>query len=308
MSRSPALSTTVLPREIRVPLFDSVNYVVKAPRRRSNLSVQRHNFDRETPLKVAILAGGRGTRLAEETEIRPKPMVEIGGKPILWHIMMHYANFGYREFAIALGYKGELIKEWMVQYSTLWGDMTVDTGTGQLIRHMRSAPSWTVDLVHTGQDTQTGGRIKRLRPWLGNERFFLTWGDGVSNVNIADLLRFHLSHGKLVTVTAVRPPARFGHMEFNGDLVESFSEKPQTAEGWINGAFFVIEPGVFDYIEGDDTIFEREPLEALARDGQLVAYRHDSFWQCMDTLRDKMLLERLWASGDAPWKTWSDMA
>ena len=257
-------------------------------------------------MKVAILAGGRGTRLAEETEVRPKPMVEIGGKPILWHIMMHYATFGHREFAIALGYKGEMIKQWMVQYATLWGDMTVDTGTGQVTRRVRSVPSWKVDLVNTGADTQTGGRIKRLQPWLGNERFFLTWGDGVSNVNIDELLRFHEAHGRMVTVTAVRPPARFGHMEFNGELVASFSEKPQTAEGWINGAFFVVEPGVFDYIAGDDTIFEREPLENLARDGQLVAFRHESFWQCMDNLRDKVLLERLWASGDAPWKTWSD--
>jgi glucose-1-phosphate cytidylyltransferase len=237
-------------------------------------------------------------------------MVEIGGKPILWHIMMHYAGYGYRDFVIALGYKGEYIKQWMVQYSTLWGDMSVNTGTGNTTRYAprRENSDWNVDLVYTGQDTQTGGRIKRLKKWLNGERFFLTWGDGVSDVNIAELLEFHKSHGKLATVTAVRPPARFGCMEFEGDRVTSFSEKPQTSEGWINGAFFVLEPEVFDYIEGDDTQFEKAPLEGLARDGQLVAYRHESFWQCMDTLRDKVLLEKLWQKGNPPWKTWRDDA
>jgi glucose-1-phosphate cytidylyltransferase len=257
-------------------------------------------------LKVAILAGGMGTRLAEETDVRPKPMVEIGGKPILWHIMMHYSHFGFREFVIALGYKGEYIKQWMIQYATLWGDMTVETGSGKLSRHTPRRPytDWKVDLIHTGLDTQTGGRIRRLEPYLGKEPFFLTWGDGVSDVDIGRLLAFHRGHGRLATVTAVRPPARFGHMEFEGDLVANFSEKPQTAEGWINGAFFVLEPGVFDYLQGDDVPFERAPLEGLARNGELAAYRHESFWQCMDTVRDKKLLEKLWASGDAPWASW----
>ncbi len=256
-------------------------------------------------MKVAILAGGLGTRLSEETDIRPKPMVEIGGRPILWHIMKHYAGHGFSEFSIALGYKGEYIKQWMTYYASLWGDLTVNTGSGEIRRHRSSRVDWVVDLVFTGLNTQTGGRIKRLAPWLGNDRFFLTWGDGVSNIDIKALLRFHESHGRIATVTAVRPPARFGHMEFEGDRVLRFSEKPQTSEGWINGAFFVLEPAIFDYIEGDDTQFEREPLERLAAENQLMAYRHESFWQCMDTLRDKHLLERLWASGNPPWKTWS---
>jgi glucose-1-phosphate cytidylyltransferase len=246
-----------------------------------------------------------GTRFAEETEIKPKPMIEIGGKPILWHIMMHYAVYGHREFAIALGYRGDMIKQWMTQYATLWGDLTVDTGHGKITRHRDQKPDWVVDLVETGLATNTGGRIKRLKPWVGQETFFLTWGDGVSDVDLKKLLQFHKAHGKLATVTAVRPAARFGHMEFSGDNVTAFNEKPQAAEGWVNGAFFVLEPAVFDYIAGDDTLFEREPLQQLAADGQLMAYKHESFWQCMDTLRDKKLLERLWDSEHPPWKTWS---
>jgi glucose-1-phosphate cytidylyltransferase len=256
-------------------------------------------------VKVAILAGGMGTRFAEETEIKPKPMIEIGGKPILWHIMMHYAVHGYREFAIALGYRGDMIKQWMTHYATLWGDLTVDTGHGKITRHRENKPDWLVDLVETGLATNTGGRIKRLEPWVGNETFFLTWGDGVSDVDLKKLLAFHKAHGKLATVTAVRPAARFGHMEFSGDNVTAFNEKPQAAEGWVNGAFFVLEPAVFKYIAGDDTLFEREPLMQLAQEGQLMAYKHQSFWQCMDTLRDKKLLERLWESEHPPWKTWS---
>jgi len=256
-------------------------------------------------MKVGILAGGLGTRLAEETETRPKPMVEIGAMPILWHIMMHYYRYGHREFAVALGYKGEYIKRWFKDYISLNGSLTVNSGTGEVKQHGGSIPDWSVDLVETGMSTLTGGRIKRLLDWMGDETFMLTWGDGVSDVDLDKLLAFHKSHGKLATMTAVRPPARYGHIEFDGDQVLEFSEKPQAAEGWINGAFFVLEPGVGDYIDGDDVMFEHAPMRRLAADGQLMAYRHDSFWQCMDTLREKHLLQTLWDGGDAPWKTWS---
>jgi len=257
-------------------------------------------------MKVAILAGGFGTRLAEETEIRPKPMVEIAGQPILWHIMMHYAHYGFKQFLIALGYKGEVIKKYMVDYCSIHSNLTVNLRNGEVFVHEGSKQDWRVDLVDTGIGTQTGGRIKQLAPYLGNETFMLTWGDGVSDVNLHDLLAFHRSHGNLATLTAVRPPARYGYMKFNGDRVTEFTEKPQIGEGWINGAFFVLEPGVFEYIDGDDTVWEREPLERLAKDGQLIAYRHTSFWQCMDTLREKYILESLWQSGKAPWKIWED--
>jgi len=255
-------------------------------------------------VKVGILAGGVGSRLSEETEVKPKPMVEIGGNPILWHIMRHYAAFGHSEFVVALGYKGAYIKKYFVDYCSLDGNLTVDFNSGEVTGHGGNKPSWTVDLVETGVSTNTGGRIKRLQPYLGDGTFFLTWGDGVSDIDLNELLKFHKSHGKLATLTAVRPAARFGHIELDGNRVAEFSEKPQTREGWINGAFFVLEPGIFDYIEGDDTAWEREPLENLARDGQLMAYTHSSFWQCMDTLRDKILLQELWESGTAPWKTW----
>ncbi|RMH01025.1 MAG: glucose-1-phosphate cytidylyltransferase [Chloroflexi bacterium] len=257
-------------------------------------------------MKVAILAGGKGSRLAEETSIRPKPMVEIGGKPILWHIMMHYACYGFNHFVIALGYKGEVIKKYMTDYAALNGNLTVNLRSGEVTMHGGMRPDWTVELIDTGMETMTGGRIKRLQPYLGNETFMLTWGDGVSDVNLRELLAFHRSHGKLATLTAVRPPARYGHLVFDGNRVAEFNEKPQIGEGWINGAFFVLEPGVFDYIDGDDTQWEREPLERLARDGQLMAYKHTSFWQCMDTLREKHILETMWASGKAPWKIWED--
>lgn len=256
-------------------------------------------------MKVGILAGGYGTRLAEETEIRPKPMVEIGDMPILWHIMMHYHTYGYREFVIALGYKGGYIKRWFNDYFIYNGSMTVHGASGDIVRHGCTVPDWSVDLIDTGLTTLTGGRIKRLQEWMGAGTFMLTWGDGVSDVNLDDLLAFHRSHGKIATMTAVRPPARYGHIEFDGDLVVEFTEKPQSAEGWINGAFFVLEPEVHDYIDSDDVMFEHEPMRRLAADGQLAAYRHGSFWQCMDTLREKHLLQKLWESGDAPWKTWS---
>ncbi|WP_428937690.1 glucose-1-phosphate cytidylyltransferase [Fontivita pretiosa] len=254
-------------------------------------------------MKVVILAGGMGTRLAEETDIKPKPMVEIGGRPILWHIMQHYSAYGYNEFVICLGYKGEYIKRYMLDYAKLTSDLTVKIRSGDVMRHGSGMKcDWTVDLVDTGLQTATGGRVKRVQQYVGNQTFMLTYGDGVSDVNIHKLLEFHRKHGKLATLTAVRPPARFGHMHFEGDLITQFSEKPQTESGWINGGFFVMEPAVFDLIGGDDTWLERETLEILASRKQLCAYKHEGFWQCMDTLRDKRLLEDLWAKGQAPWK------
>jgi glucose-1-phosphate cytidylyltransferase len=259
-------------------------------------------------MKVAILAGGLGSRISEETEIKPKPMVEIGGRPILWHIMKHYSHHGFNDFVIGLGYKGEVIKRYMVEYASLHSDLSVSLRDGRVARNGNGNGSepedWNIDLIETGQETATGGRIKRLAPHMGDGTFMLTWGDGVSNVDLDALLAFHRGHGKLATLTAVRPPARFGHLELDGDRIGEFSEKPQIGEGWINGAFFVLEPGIFDYIDGDPTQWEREPLERLARDNQLMAYRHNDFWQCMDTIRDKKLLEELWQNG-APWRTWT---
>ena len=257
-------------------------------------------------MKVAILAGGFGTRLAEETEIKPKPMVEIGGWPLLWHIMKIYAAGGFTEFVVALGYKGEMIKNYFLNYHQLRSNLTVRLGTGQLEVHDGGREDWTLHLVDTGLQTQTGGRIKRLQPWVRDEAFMMTYGDGVADIDVRKLVAFHREHRKLATITAVRPPARFGGLDFEGVRVTRFVEKPQIGEGWINGGFFVFEPQVMDYIAGDDTIFEREPLERLAREGQLVAYRHESFWQCMDTLRDVRLLDGLWQSGRAPWKVWED--
>jgi len=234
-------------------------------------------------------------------------MVEIGGMPILWHIMKIYAHYGFNDFCIALGYKGDYIKRWFRDFRTIHGSMTVNTQSGQITHHADApVPNWNVDMVETGQNTLTGGRIKRLKPWLGDETSLITWGDGVADIDLNKLLDFHRSHGKLATLTAVRPVARYGHLELNGDSITTFSEKPQIGEGWVNGAFFVLEPGVHDYISGDDMMFEHDPLTKLAADGQLMAYRHDGFWQCMDTMREKQILTDYWASGDAPWKLWQD--
>ncbi len=259
----------------------------------------------ENKMKVAILAGGYGSRLAEETEIRPKPMVEIGEYPILWHIMRQYEHYGFNDFVVALGYKGEYIKKYFAEYCALSGDMMVDFKTRHVSSNGNGERDWKVSLVETGLRTNTGGRIKRLKPYIGDSTFMLTWGDGVSDINLHKLLEFHRAHGKLATLTAVRPPARYGHLDLDGSRIIRFSEKPQASEGWINGAFFVLEPKIFDYIAGDDTQFEKEPLEELARAGQLMAYQHDSFWQCMDTLREKHILQNLWESGRAPWKVWA---
>jgi glucose-1-phosphate cytidylyltransferase len=257
-------------------------------------------------MKVIILAGGLGTRLAEETQVKPKPMIEVGGKPILWHIMKHYAHHGFTEFAVALGYKGDIIKRYFLNYTLDSTNLTVNLASGEIIRQQDVTEKWTVHLIDTGLHTVTGGRIKRLAPLIGRETFLVTYGDGVSNVDLQALLKFHRAHGKLATVTAVRPPARFGGLCFEQDQVVQFTEKPQIGEGWINGGYFVLEPEVLDYIQGDATSFEQQPLEGLVADGQLMAYRHHDFWQCMDTMRDHRLLETLWASGKAPWQVWAE--
>jgi glucose-1-phosphate cytidylyltransferase len=255
-------------------------------------------------MKVVILAGGFGTRLSEETYHQPKPMVQIGGREILWHIMKGYAHYGIDEFVIALGYKGEVIKRYFLDYRFLNSSLSISLATGDTTVIGGEHLDWRVHLVDTGVETMTGGRLKRLANWVDDGAFMMTYGDGVGTVDIDRLREFHRSHGKLATVTAVRPPARFGGLEFDGDLVRRFTEKPQIGEGWINGGFFVLEPGVLDYIEGDQTMWESEPLERLAEDGQLVAYKHEAFWQSMDTLRDLRLLESLWQSNQAPWKVW----
>ncbi|HEV3439024.1 MAG TPA: glucose-1-phosphate cytidylyltransferase [Gemmata sp.] len=253
-------------------------------------------------MRTIILAGGLGTRLAEETESRPKPMIEIGNRPILWHIMQHYATYWFTEFVVALGYKSEIVKRYFVEHSRLSGSMSVNLASGEVIQHDSPGENWTVHLINTGLDTNTGGRVRRLREWIAGDTFMLTYGDGVSDIDLQALLRFHRAHGKLATVTAVRPPARFGGLEFDGDLVRAFTEKPQTGEGWINGGFFVFEPSILDLIGGDSDSLESDVLPRLVNRGQLAAYRHDKFWQCMDTLRDKRYLESLWQEGRAPWR------
>jgi glucose-1-phosphate cytidylyltransferase len=255
-------------------------------------------------VKVVILAGGLGTRLAEETEIKPKPLIEVGGRSLLWHIMHHYAHYEFKEFFIALGYKGEMIKRYFLDYSGLSGNMTINLASGEVKTRNKECEDWIVHLIDTGLLTPTGGRVKRLQRWLSKETFMVTYGDGVSDINLTDLLRFHKAHGRVATVSAVRPPARFGGLVFDGDLVAEFTEKPQIGEGWINGGFLVFEPAVFDYLSADNSSLEANALESLATDKQLVAYRHDGFWQCMDTMRDKLLLEHLWKSGQVPWKVW----
>lgn len=256
-------------------------------------------------MKVVILAGGRGTRLAPETEYRPKPMVEVGGRPMLWHIMRHYSQYGHEQFVIALGFLGNVIKRYVVEYGTLNGALKVDFRKQEAMALDENPLAWQVELVETGLDAQTGARLRRLAPNLRGETFMLTYGDGVSDVDLDALLEFHRSHGGLATLTAVHPPARFGHLVFDGDRVESFSEKPQVGEGWINGGFFVFESEVLDLIpEGEEIALERHVLPPLAASGELHAYRHQSFWQCMDTQRDRQLLETLWQSGNPPWKSW----
>jgi glucose-1-phosphate cytidylyltransferase len=253
-------------------------------------------------MKVILLAGGFGTRLSEYTEAIPKPMVTVGGQPILWHIMRAYAHYGHKDFYLALGYRAEVIKEYFLNYRSLSADFTIDLTSGAIDNHQTDAPDWRVTLVNTGNASMTGGRVKRLQRFIGKETCMLTYGDGLANVNLDQLLDFHRSHGKLVTVTAVHPGARFGELEMAGSQVVSFQEKPQTTQGWINGGFFVIEPDFFDLIAGDSSVLEREPLEQAAKKGELMAFRHEGFWQCMDTKRDRDLLEDLWVKGEAPWR------
>lgn len=252
-------------------------------------------------MKVIILAGGFGIRLSEYTENIPKPMVTIGGRPILWHIMSNYAKYGFNDFNLALGYKAEIIKEYFLHYRSLNSDFTVSMSNGDIAYHQTDTVDWRVTMVDTGKNSMTGGRVKRMQPFIGNERFLLTYGDGLSNVNLDELLSFHESHGKMVTVTAVHPGARFGELEIEEKQVKSFKEKPQTGKGWINGGFFVIEPEFFDFIEGEQTVLEQAPLEKAAAAGELMAFQHEGYWQCMDTKRDRDTLEELWLSDNPPW-------
>lgn len=255
-------------------------------------------------MKVVLLAGGFGTRISEESHLKPKPMIEIGEKPILWHIMKLYSYYGYNDFVICAGYKQHIIKEYFANYYLHNADITFDLSQNSMQVHTPHAEPWKITVVDTGLNTMTGGRIRRIKDFIGDEEFLLTYGDGVSDVDIADLVSFHKKTGKLCTMTAVRPEGRFGILDINGDTVRAFREKSKEDVGYINGGFMVCSPKVFDYIEGDDTIFERKPLETLAAEGNLAAYKHDGFWQCMDTVRDKQGLEKLWAENKAPWKVW----
>lgn len=257
-------------------------------------------------MKTVILAGGYGTRISEESHLRPKPMIEIGGKPMLWHIMKHYSSFGYNDFIICCGYKQYIIKEFFADYFLHMSDVTFDfTAENKMIVHNNTTEPWKVTLIDTGINTMTGGRVKRVRDYIGDEPFMLTYGDGVSDVDINALIEFHKAHGRIATLTAIQPGGRFGRLDIDNDeCIKSFEEKSKDDGGWINGGFMVLNPEILDYIAGDETVLERYPLETIAAEGQLNAYRHDGFWQCMDTLRDKELLEKLWESGQAPWKTW----
>lgn len=256
-------------------------------------------------MKAVILAGGLGTRIAEETNIRPKPMIEIGGKPILWHIMKIYAHYGINEFIICLGYKGYVIKEYFFNYYLHTSDVTIDLGTNSLDVHYSSTDPWRVTMVDTGELTMTGGRLKRIAQYVAGERFCLTYGDGVSNVDIGATIKAHDRTKNLVTVTAVQPPGRFGALETQGDQLRAFREKPKGDGSWVNGGFFVVEPAALNYIDGDSTVWEAEPLENLATEGKVGIYKHDGFWQPLDTIRDRMHLEHLWSAGSAPWKVWN---
>ncbi|MFA5283581.1 MAG: glucose-1-phosphate cytidylyltransferase [Bacilli bacterium] len=257
-------------------------------------------------MKVVILAGGRGTRISEESHLKPKPMIEIGGMPILWHIMKLYSHYGYNEFIICAGYKQEYIKEYFANYAIFHSDVTFDFSlNGQLQIHYDSSEPWKVTVVDTGFDTMTGGRIKRIQKYIGKEQFLVTYGDGVSDVNISELVKYHKEHGKIMTITSIQPEGRFGFLEYDSNnLISSFREKDKNDSGWINGGFMVVGPEIFDYIDGDDTIFERKPIESLASIKQVAGFKHYGFWQCMDTLRDKEKLDLLWSSGEAPWKVW----
>jgi len=255
-------------------------------------------------LKAAILAGGQGTRISEETHLKPKPLVEIGGMPILWHIMKIYSNYGINDFVICCGYKGYLIKEYFSNYFLHMSDVTLDIKNNKMEVHRKFAEPWTVTLVDTGQETMTGGRLKRVKEYVEDNTFCFTYGDGLSDVNISNLIKFHKNKKRIATITSVQPPGRFGLVDIHDDKISKFIEKPSGDGNWINGGYFVLEPKVFDYIEGDSTIWERKPLEKLASEDQLSAYKHSGFWQPLDTLRDKNRLEELWNSGKAPWKVW----
>ena len=255
-------------------------------------------------MKAVILAGGMGTRISEESAARPKPMIEIGGRPILWHILKIYSSHGINDFVICLGYKGYIIKEYFANYFLHMSNVTFDMANNRMDVHQNNTEPWKITLVDTGEQTMTGGRLKRVRSYLGDEDFCFTYGDGLGDINITELIKFHQAHGQSATLTATQPPGRFGALKLTGNQVAGFQEKPQGDGGWINGGFFVLSPKVIDRIDGDDSVWEQEPMETLAHDGQMSAYLHHGFWQPMDTLRDKLQLEQLWASGKAPWKTW----